>query len=98
MQILITTHSDTFIQQVNNIIGLSDHPKRDSLLEELDIDEFEVISRDLVVAYDFRCENGATTVDELGLTKTGFIPSSLNDVLIRLAKETVLINRDIADI
>lgn len=98
MQILITTHSDTFIQQVNNLICLSDHPKRDSLLAEFDIDEFEVISRDLVVAYDFRCENGATTVDELGLMKTGFIPSSLKDVLIRLAKEAELINRNIADI
>lgn len=97
VRVLVTTHSDTFIQQVNNLIALSDHPEKEDLLKRFSLSEEDLISRDSVCAYDFQCTNGVTEVAEIKLTKTGFVPESLNEVLRRLAVETLAINEALSD-
>lgn len=97
VKILITTHSDTFIQQINNLIALSDHPSRQSLAERLGLSEGEFINRDAVCAYDFVCADGITKAKRLPMTKAGFAADSLNDVILRLANETILINNEWPD-
>lgn len=92
VKVLITTHSDTFLQQLNNLIVLSSHPKRDILLEDLSIQKNELIMRDDVVGYDFVHKEGSTDVSPLPLTRTGFVAESLNETLERLYLETVRIN------
>ncbi|MCD0501294.1 AAA family ATPase [Achromobacter sp. MY14] len=91
-KILITTHSDTFIQQINNLIALSDHPERASLVEQLELSDDEIIDRNSVAAYDFSCRDGTTKVIALKAENAGFGAESLNDVIVRLAKETILIS------
>lgn len=91
-RIIITTHSDTFMQQINNLIALHDHPGGDDFRKELGVSLEETLSRGSVAAYDFRCEDGITQVAELKITRTGFVADSLNDVLVKLANETMMIN------
>ncbi|MFT9418407.1 AAA family ATPase [Acetobacter sp.] len=94
-ELLVTTHSDTFIQQINNLICISDHPKKLELKAQLGLSEDEEIKRDKISAYDFVCKKGKTTPTELELTRTGFVAKSLNEVLLKLANETVAINSEI---
>lgn len=96
-KILITTHSDTFIQQINNLITLGDHPKKDELLAKLGISKNEVISRESVIAYEFFAPKGQGVVEEIKLSRTGFIVESLNEVLIKLTEETLAINGELED-
>ncbi|AXA75064.1 hypothetical protein CE206_00685 [Achromobacter xylosoxidans] len=93
-KILITTHSDTFIQQINNLIALSDHPKRASLVERFQLSDDEIIDRHSVGAYDFVCAEGVTKVIALEASKAGFAAESLNEVIVRLANQTILINNE----
>lgn len=97
IHLIITTHSDTFIQQLNNLIALSDHPNKYQLLEEFDIRETETLNREAAIAYDFYATGEGSSVKELKAGKTGFVAESLNDVLIKLANETYKINSDIEE-
>lgn len=90
--LIITTHSDTFLQQINNLITLNDHPQKAELLKKFNIDQGETLNRNDVAAYDFSCVNGETEVKTLECTKTGFIAQSLNEVLLKLTNETIEIN------
>jgi predicted ATPase len=97
VRILVTTHSDTFIQQINNLVTLSDHPFSKELRSRFDLSDEDIIQRDSISAYDFECVNGDTKVKELELTRTGFVAESLNDVLRRLAIENLAIAEGIGD-
>ena len=94
-RLLITTHSDTFLQQINNLIALNDHPAREDLLAKLEIDVRETINRSNVIAYDFKCVNNVTNVERLVCGKSGFVAPSLNEVLMRLSLETIAIQQDL---
>lgn len=96
-KVLITSHSDTFIQQVNNLIAISDHPERNVLQEDFGFSDNDLIDRSSVRAYDFVCVDGVTNPAEIELTKTGFVAKSLNDVLIKLLDETMRINDGLAE-
>lgn len=96
-RVLITSHSDTFIQQINNLIAVSDHPDREILQRDLSLSDSDLISRSSVCAYDFACVDGVTNPVELELTKTGFVAKSLNDVLERLFNETMRINEGLIE-
>lgn len=88
-KILITTHSDTFLQQLNNLILLKNHPKQDDLLEEFSLSESDILDKKNVVAYDFQdAENETSRILEIPFSEYGFIAKSLNEVLINLANQT----------
>lgn len=94
--LLITTHSDTFLQQINNLILLNDHPKKNELLELYDLNENCILNKEKASAYDFQCKNKQTIVNSLPFEDYGFIAPSLNDVLINLGKQTEdIINTDL---
>lgn len=92
VKMLITTHSDTFLQQVNNLIALSDSPEANRLRKKFDVSREQTISRDSISAYDFICDQGTTITKPLEMSRFGFIAESLNNVLLRLAEETMEIN------
>ncbi|GAA09055.1 hypothetical protein ATPR_2059 [Acetobacter tropicalis NBRC 101654] len=96
--ILITTHSDTFIQQINNLICISDHPKKDELKKKFSLLPDEEIQRNKISAYDFVCKDGSTVAEKLPLTPTGFVATSLNEILMKLSEETFHINNDLEEI
>ncbi|MDO5356064.1 MAG: AAA family ATPase [Conchiformibius sp.] len=88
-RMVITTHSATFLQQVNNLVLLNDLKDKKDLLRELDIDpKKETISKDKVAIYDFQCDDGRTKVVNVPFLKYGFVVESLNKVLIKISDET----------
>lgn len=98
-QMVITTHSDTFLQQLNNLLLLEKISKNDSeILLELDIEKDEIISNEKVAVYDFQCKNDKTQVKQLDFGQYGFIADSLNEVIFKLANETQRINDEIDSI
>lgn len=87
--LLITTHSDTFLQQLNNLLLLSEHPQKDRLLEKFNLTAHDIVTPDQVSAYDFDCDNDhKTTVRSIEFGEYGFIAESLNKVLISLAEQS----------
>lgn len=86
-----TTHGDTMFQQFNNLIQLSDHPKREELLKELNYSELDVLkNRKLARAYQFEINKfGETVVNELEMIDEGFRVPTFNNSIYSLSKETI---------
>jgi AAA ATPase domain len=94
VRVLVTTHSDTFMQQINNLMNLHSHPNRESLLAELGYDANDLIDPTEAKAYEFVAELDHTRVVELEKAAEGFIVPSLNDTLANLAQETISLHED----
>lgn len=88
-RVTLTTHSDTFMQQINNLMSLYDYAEDKRLLESLGYVSDDLISPEAVVAYEFCVDGEGTIVAEAERTEEGFVISSLNDTLLSLAKETL---------
>ena len=86
--IVITTHSDTFIQQINNLMQLHDHPKKNVLARAMGYHPSEFIDPDLTQAYEFVDGPEGTTINALARVREGFIVPSLNETLAALTTET----------
>ncbi|MCG7656612.1 AAA family ATPase [Wielerella bovis] len=98
-RILLTTHSDTFLQQINNLIMLEKLSRHnENALADFGIQAAEVIAADDVAVYDFQCVGNETRVENLACGEYGFVAKSMNDVLIALAKETQSIIEQIDDL
>ncbi|WP_028328840.1 AAA family ATPase [Brachyspira alvinipulli] len=90
IHILITTHSDTIIQHINNMIKLNanSEDKRKELMQIYNYDEDDLISEDKVKMYQFDIEkDGFTKVTELEGSKYGFEVPTFHDYLIKVSKE-----------
>lgn len=87
--VTLTTHSDTFIQQVNNLIQLHTHPAKSELMREFGYQDADLIDPKNVRAYEFQQAEGGTHVRELVLGHDGFVVESLNETLAELAEQTV---------
>ncbi len=88
--VLLTSHSDTFLQQINNLVllnGLQDQ----ALLEQLQIKDYETLSAEKVALYDFKVEEGKTNVQRIECGEYGFVAPSINEELFQLLQETNLI-------
>lgn len=87
-RVLLTSHSDTFLQQLNNLLLLNQLEDKE-LCSELGIDlKTETISRDRVALYDFDMQGNLTTVKPIDCGKYGFVAQSINDELQQLSRET----------
>ncbi|MFC0211818.1 AAA family ATPase [Paenibacillus chartarius] len=85
----ITTHSDNLAQQINNLLTLSQHPKRDDILSKLQYSSKDVLDDVTIVnAYQFSLEDGFTTIKSLPLNEYGFVMETFNDTLVDLVKIT----------
>ncbi len=89
LPVLMTTHSDTFFQQINNLICLRCHSRQKKLQAQLGYQNEELLSSDQVAAYEFIATNKETIVKALPLKQGGFAAPSFNAVLIDLAQETL---------
>lgn len=87
--VVITTHSDTFIQQINLLMRLHSSANRDSLLEEFGYGRDETLDVNQVVAYEFLPGAEGTRVVPAEKTTDGFIISSLNETLIDLSNDVL---------
>lgn len=97
-RILLTSHSDTFLQQLNNLILL--HKLNDkSLCEDLKVDfDTQTLNADDIAFYDFDMQDGKTIVKPIACGKYGFVAESINRELIRLSKESYLIQNKVDDL
>lgn len=88
-KIMITTHSDTFVQQVNNLMTIYSHPERQRLLEEYGYEMADLINPAVARAYEFVGGEAGTQVKPVELTEDGFVVASLNETLISLSDQTI---------
>ena len=91
IHILITTHSDTIVQHINNMIKLNsnDDERKKYLMNKYGYDEDDLISEDKVRMYQFDInkEDGFTEVTELKSSEYGFEVPTFNKVLKKISDE-----------
>ncbi|WP_099191962.1 AAA family ATPase [Tepidibacter mesophilus] len=85
----LTTHSDTFFQQINNLIKLNAHNNKEELLKEFGFTENECLDVDDIRVYEFDIENDKTKVIELQGSETGFPSPTFNEVIYKLTNEVM---------
>lgn len=88
-RVTLTTHSDTFIQQINNLMALHEHPKRSELMKKFGYEKNDLIDPHDTRAYEFCSEDGKTYIRPVEMTSNGFVIETLNKTLLDLAKETI---------
>lgn len=94
VKVIITTHSDIFLSQINNLIRISHASKR--WLREKGFDPRDCLKRDEAGAYQFAwdAEVGGSVVKELKVTTDGGIENdAFDDVIHDLYEESVLVER-----
>ncbi|GAA0618239.1 hypothetical protein GCM10009422_11980 [Brevundimonas kwangchunensis] len=87
--VVLTTHSDTFLQQMNISMQLHDHPRKTALCKAFGYAKDEVLDPAMARAYEFASEEDGTVVKELGKSSGGFVVPSLNQPLESLSSEVV---------
>lgn len=92
--VVLTTHSDTFVQQINNLIKLHESDLNDEELAGFGYERNDLINPELAKAYEFKEGADGTEVIELERTINGFIVPSLNEPLMDLAQETMEVQSD----
>lgn len=87
--ILITTHSDTIVQHINNMIKLNanEKEKRKKLMKKYKYDEDDIISEDKIRMYQFDVKEDGTEVKALESSKYGFEVPTFNEILIKISEE-----------
>ena len=94
VRVLITTHSETFVSQINHLLRISYASKR--WLREHDFEPEDCITHDQVGAYQFAWdeEQGGSVVKRLEVHKDIGIDDPLfNDVINALYEESLLVQR-----
>lgn len=87
--VVVTTHSDTFIQQLNLAMQIYQNKDSELLKSKYGYSSEEVINPSYVRAYEFISGNDGTTVNELEKTEYGFVVPSLNEHLESFLNEVV---------
>lgn len=88
IQVWITTHSDTILQHINNMLKLSAHDKSKELMQEFNYTEKDLLKISQVSMYQFTtADNTHTKLDELTADKYGFVIPTFNNALEKLVKE-----------
>lgn len=87
--VLITTHSDTIVQHINNMIKLNANEKKrqKKLMEKYKYDEDDIISEDKIRMYQFDAKEDGTEVKPLESSKYGFEVPTFNEILIKISEE-----------
>ncbi len=90
-QVITTTHSDTIIQHLNNMIKLYNNPsdRQNYILEKFNYTQDDMIDPDKVRVYQFdvKKDNDKTSVIRLNHSKYGFKVPTFNDFLNKISDE-----------
>lgn len=95
VRVLITTHSATVAQQINNLIKLGslDVERRAELQQRFQYDDAEHLDGDEVGVHEFRfTNNGRSIVERMEQTPWGFPLPTFNEELHLLTEETLALN------
>ena len=87
--VLITTHSDTIVQHINNMIKLNANEKerQKELMEKYKYDKDDIISEDKIRMYQFDAKEDGTEVKPLESSKYGFETPTFHNYLIKISDE-----------
>lgn len=91
--VVITTHSDTFLQELNILMQVGGNKDPNSIAQELGLSSDDVLNPNDVRAYEFIDRGGMTIVERAEVSDYGIIATTLNDTLIDLAREAELVQR-----
>ncbi len=84
LNLLMSTHSDYIIRELNNLISLGSMKNKDSILKELGYDEKECIKYDDVSVYLFkplRKNSKATQISPVPVKRDGFSIETIDEVI-----------------
>jgi len=91
----ITTHSETILQHVNNMLKLKSHNRSNQLQQEYGYNKADLLCEKDVQMYQFVEENdGKTRLISLEATKYGFVVPTFNNTLEKIVEEVYAFQED----
>ena len=91
----ITTHSDTILQHINNMLKLKKHERSNELQQEYGYQKTDLLSREDIQMYQFITEStGKTSLMSLEATKYGFVVPTFNNALEKIVEEVYAFQED----
>ena len=90
----ITTHSDTFFQQMNNLVKVYSHPRRTELSKKFCLKEEELLNYKDIQVYQFDIVGDKTIVRNIPGSETGFAAITFNDVIDELINQVIELEED----
>lgn len=88
IMVWITTHSDTILQHINNMLKLSTNEKKEVLMKQYGYNKDDLLYSDDVKMYQFsKYENHKTVLEELKSNEFGYVVPTFNDALKSLVDE-----------
>lgn len=88
MPVWVTTHSDTILQHINNMIKLNNHSQKGELMGRYNYQDIDLLSDRDVAMYQFDIIDQKTQISKLQSEKYGFVVLTFNEALHELAEET----------
>ncbi|MDO5135219.1 MAG: AAA family ATPase [Eubacteriales bacterium] len=84
----ITTHSDTILQHMNNMMKLRNHTQCSELMKEYGYNKDDLLDENDIKMYQFLPEcDGKTHLTSLEATNYGFVVPTFNNALEQIVKE-----------
>lgn len=95
MKVVVITHSDYILEQINTLIALSNLNKeqRRQFAEKVGYDIDDYLKPDEVSAYLFRIEEDGCTTEELEIDEDGIVEDEFYKVREELYEEHLLIKK-----
>ena len=95
ISVWITTHSETILQHVNNMLKLKSHNRSNQLQQEYGNNKADLLCEKDVQMYQFVEENdGKTRLISLEATKYGFVVPTFNNTLEKIVEEVYAFQED----
>ncbi len=98
--VVVTTHSTTFCQQINNLIKIGSLPPeaRKRAHEKLEYEDQDYLLADEVAGHHFEVgDDGKTRVHELKRTENGIVMPDFNRELAKLSEEVLFLQELLAE-
>lgn len=91
----LTTHSDTILQHVNNMLKLKKHPQCDELMHEYHYHKKDLLDGKDVSMYQFiHVRSDKSKLEKLEYTKYGFAVPTFNNALDKIVQEVYAFQED----
>lgn len=91
----ITTHSDTILQHINNMVKLKKNDEVNTLMEEYNYTKKDLLNPEEVSMYQFIPTGiGKTKLEQLKCTKYGFVVPTFNNALEKIVREVYAFQED----
>lgn len=89
--VLVTTHSDTFLQQINILMQIFGHTNHDAVAKKFGYRPDELLDPANARGYLFEASDGNTVVRELEKTPLGFVEPAMNETIAKMSHEVIAI-------